>query len=89
MALWHNQLLDLFVDFCRKANLGVKIEAGSARTPDLSRSRPANALVNNWIGVIPAAFDIAVTSPLTPVSFCESSATAALLADSDAAASNT
>ena len=55
MVLWHNQLYDdVFVDFCHKANLGVKIEAGSALTPDLSRSRPANALVKNWISGIPA-----------------------------------
>ncbi|KAL5506462.1 hypothetical protein EMCRGX_G008100 [Ephydatia muelleri] len=31
-------------DFCPKANLSVKVEAGSTLTPDLSRSRPADAL---------------------------------------------
>ncbi|KAL5497303.1 hypothetical protein EMCRGX_G013760 [Ephydatia muelleri] len=50
VVLRHNQLRDVFVDICHKANLGVRIEAGSALTPDLSRSRPADALVNNWIG---------------------------------------
>ena len=44
VVLRHNQLRDVFVDICHKANLGVKIEAGSALTPDLSRSRPADAL---------------------------------------------
>ena len=66
------------------ANLGVRIEAGSALTPDLSRSRPADALVNNWIGGSSAAFDVTVTSPLTSVSIQESSVTAgtaALLAE--------
>ena len=84
VVLRHNQLRDVFVDFCHKANLGVRIEAGSALTPDLSRSRPAKALVNNWISGISAAFDVTVTSPLTPVSLREASitaGTAALLAE--------
>ncbi|KAL5457665.1 hypothetical protein EMCRGX_G034949 [Ephydatia muelleri] len=84
VVLRHNQLRDVFVDICHKANLGVRIEAGSALTPDLSRSRPADALVNNWIGGSSAAFDVTVTSPLTPVSLQESSVTAgtaALLAE--------
>ena len=76
MVLRHNQLPDVFVDFCHNANLGVRIEAGSALTPDLSRSRPADALVNNWISGISAAFDVTVTSPRTPVSLRESSVTA-------------
>ena len=37
------------------ANFGLKVEAGSALTPDLSRSHPTDALVNNWTGSIPAA----------------------------------
>ena len=84
LVLRHNQLRDVFVDICHKANLGVRIEAGSALTPDLSRSRPADALVNNWIGGSSAAFDVTVMSPLTPVSLHESSVTAgtaALLAE--------
>ena len=84
MVLRHNQLRDVIVDICHKANLGVRIEAGSALTLDLSRSRPADALVNNWIGGSSAAFDVTVTSPPTPVSLQESSVTAgtaALLAE--------
>ena len=84
VVLRHNQLLDVFIDICHKANLGVGIEAGSAHTPDLARSRLADALVNNWIGGIPAALDVTVMSPLTPVSLHESSVTAgtaALLAE--------
>ncbi|KAL5479509.1 hypothetical protein EMCRGX_G023036 [Ephydatia muelleri] len=64
------------------ANLSVKVEAGSTLTPDLSRSRPSDALVSNWSDEIPTAFDI--TSPLTPVSLQEASVTpgtAALLAE--------
>ena len=62
----------------------MRIEAGSALTPDLSRSCPADALVNNWIGGSSTAFDVTVMSPLTPVSLHESSimaGTAALLAE--------
>ena len=84
MVLRHNQLRDIFVDFCHKANLSVKVEGGSTLTPDLSRSRPADALVSNWSDGIPTAFDITVTSPLTPVSLQEASVTpgtAALLAE--------
>ena len=76
-----NQLHDIFVDFCHNANLSVKVEAGSTLTPDLSRSRPADGLVSNWS---PTAFDITVTSPLTPVSLKEASVApgiAALLAE--------
>ena len=67
IVLHHNQLQDVFVDLCYKANFGVKVEAGSALTPDLSRSRPADALMSNWTGGIPAALDVTVTLPLTPV----------------------
>ena len=84
VVLRHNQLRYIFVDICHKANLGVRIEAGNALTPDLSRSRAADALVNNWIGGSSAAFDVTVKSPLTPVSLHESSitaGTAALLAE--------
>ena len=62
MVLRHNQLRDVFVDISHKATLGVRIEAGSALTPDLSRSRPADALVNNWIGGSSATLDVTVTS---------------------------
>ena len=47
MVLRHNQLRDIFVDFCHKANRSVKVEAGSTLTLDLSRSCPADALVSN------------------------------------------
>ena len=83
VVLRHNQLRDIFVDFCHKVNLSVKVEAGSTLTPDLSRSRLADALVSNWSDGIPTAFDITVTS-LTPVSLQEASVTpgtAALLAE--------
>ena len=52
VLLWHNQLRDVIVD--ANLGLGVKVEAGSA-------SHPADALVNNWISGILAAFDITVS----------------------------
>ena len=65
-------------------NFVAKVEASSALTPDHSRSRPADSLVNNWMGGIPAAFDITVTTLLAPVSLREASViagTAARLAE--------
>ena len=70
--------MSVFVDLCHKANFGVKVEAGCVLTPDLSR--PADTLVNNWTGGIPATFDITVTSPLTPVSLREASVMAGIAA---------
>ena len=84
MVLRHNQQQDIFIDLCHKANFGVKVEAGSTLAPDLSRSHPADALVNNWMGGIPAAFDVTVTSQLIPVLLHEASVmarTAARLAE--------
>ena len=34
----HHQLQDTYVDLCHSAHLGVKIEAGSDLTPDVSLS---------------------------------------------------
>ena len=77
MVLRHNQLhaikTCLYIFATRRTLHGVKVEAGSALTPDLSRSRPVYVLVNNWRGGIPATFDITVTPPLTPVSLREAS----------------
>ncbi|KAL5468958.1 hypothetical protein EMCRGX_G030120 [Ephydatia muelleri] len=77
-------MLQSIVHMLNAANLSVKVEAGSTLTPDLSRSRPTDALVSNWLDGIPTAFDITVTSPLTPVSLQEASVTpgtVALLAE--------
>ena len=48
------------VHLCHKANFGVKVEASSVLTPDLSRSHPADALVNNWTGGNPAPLSIPI-----------------------------
>ena len=42
VVMRHNRLLDVIVDFCRSARLGVKVEVGSRLTPDLRQTRPAD-----------------------------------------------
>ena len=51
------------------------MEGGSGFTPahDMSHTRPADVLVQNWVGGKPAAFDFTVTSPLTPKTLGQSS----------------
>ena len=43
-------------------------------SPNNSNSRPADILVQGWERGLPAAFDVTVTSPLTPASLEEASA---------------
>ena len=73
----HNWLQDALVDFCHSARLGVKVEVGSQLTPDLRQSCPADALVADWERERPAAWDVTVTSPLTPAFLNEAGMTAA------------
>ena len=49
------------------------MEEGSGLTPDMYHTRPANVLVQNWVGGKPAAFDFTVTSPLIPKTLGQSS----------------
>ena len=51
------------------------MEAGSGLGHDARRTRPADVLVPNWVLGKPAAFDITVTSPLTPITLHEASVT--------------
>ena len=57
---------DVFLSFCHQAHIAARLEAGSGLTPGLDRARPADVLVRDWAQGKPAAFDITVTSPLTP-----------------------
>ena len=41
---------DVFVELCHLAHLRVKVEEGSGLTPDMSHTRLADVLVQNWIG---------------------------------------
>ena len=71
-AIRHNKLRDIVADLCRKAHLSVRVEAGHGMCHDNNHSRPADVLVEGWERGQPAALDITVTSPLTPVSLRKS-----------------
>ena len=58
---------DVLADFFRRAHLSVAVEKGHGLTRDHNRQRPADLLVTGWDRGRPAAMDITVTSPLTPV----------------------
>ena len=62
----HNLLRDILAGFCRRAHLSVKIEVGYGLSLENINSRPADILVQSWDRGHPAAFDVTVTSPLTP-----------------------
>ena len=63
----HNHLRDIFANFCRQAHLSVRVEVGYGLARDHVNSRPADVLVQGWDRGKPAAFDVTVASPLTPV----------------------
>ena len=73
VVICHNRLCDVFLSFCHLAHLAARLEAGSGLTPSLDHARPADVLVRNWAQGKPAAFDITVTSPLTPAILAEAS----------------
>ena len=52
-----------------------QMEVGSGLGHDARCTRPADVLVPNWVLGKPAAFDITVTSPLTPITLHEASVT--------------
>ncbi|KAL5505389.1 hypothetical protein EMCRGX_G006811 [Ephydatia muelleri] len=70
----HNRLRDIFANFCRRAHLSVQVKVGYGLARDHINSRPAEILVQGWDRGKPAAFDVTVTSPLTPVSLNNASA---------------
>ena len=47
-------------------DLSVKVEMGSNLTPDHDHSHPADIFLPNWTLGKPVAFDISLTSPLSP-----------------------
>eukprot|EP00731_Ephydatia_muelleri_P004035 Em0002g211a len=71
----HNRVRDVFFESCRQAGVGGQMEVGSGLGHDARRTRPADVLVPNWVLGKPAAFDITVTSPLTPITLHEASVT--------------
>ena len=66
----------MFLETCRRACIGARVEAGSGLGHDQRHTRPADVLVPDWMLGKPAAFDITVTSPLNPSTFTEVSVTA-------------
>ena len=63
----HNHLRDIFANFCHRAHLSVRVEVGYGLARDHVNSRPVDVLVQGWDREKPAAFDVTVASPLTPV----------------------
>ena len=66
--------------FFRRAHLSVSVEVGQGLLRVQSNSRPADVLVDAWERAKPAAFDVTVTSPLTPATLhdaCNSAGVAA------------
>eukprot|EP00731_Ephydatia_muelleri_P038943 Em1002g1a len=72
--LFHAWYLD--DESCRRACIGVQVEAGSGLGRDEHHTRPADVLATNWMLGKPAAFDFAVTSPLNSSTLHEASVTA-------------
>ena len=70
---WHNHLRDIFADFCHCAHLPVKVEVGYGLGRDNVNFCPADVLVQCWDRGKPAAFDVTVTSFLTPITLSEAS----------------
>ena len=69
----HNHLRDTFAEFCHQAHLSVRVEVGYGLSGDHINTRPADVLVQGWDRGKPAAFDITVTSPLTPATLRDAS----------------
>eukprot|EP00731_Ephydatia_muelleri_P001419 Em0001g1419a len=73
VVIRHNRLRNIIADFCRRAHLSVRIEVGRGLLGTHNYTRPADVLVDGWDRAKPAAFDVTVTSPLTPVTLNEAS----------------
>ena len=65
----HNRLRDVFLESCRQACIGARVEAGSGLGHDQHRTRPADVLVPDCMLGKPARFDITVTPSLNPCNY--------------------
>ena len=63
--------MPVFLSFCHQAHMAIGLEAESGHTPGFDCTRTADVLVRDWAQGKPAAFDITVTSPLTPAILAE------------------
>ena len=73
MVARHNHLRGIFANSCRRAHLSVRVKVGYGLARDPNISTPF-LLVQGWDRGKPAAFDVTVSSPLTPVSLNNASA---------------
>ena len=73
VVIRHNRLRNIITDLCRCAHLSVRVEVGRGLLGSHTYARPAHVLVDGWDRAKPAAFDVTVTSPLTPVTLNETS----------------
>ena len=73
VVIRHNRLRNIIADLCRRAHLSVRVEVGRGLLGSHDYTRQADVLVDGWDRAKPAAFDVTVTSPLTPVTLNEAS----------------
>ena len=74
----HNQLRDTFEQTCRLAGVSASTEAGSGLRHEYLHTRPADALLPNWLCSKPAALDFTVVSPLGSTLIVEAGTTTGL-----------
>ena len=77
VVIRHNHLRNILTEFCHRAHLSVRVEAGRGLLGVASNSHPAVGKAK------PAAFDVTVMSPLTPDTLgdaCKSTGVAAYTA---------
>ncbi|KAL5499538.1 hypothetical protein EMCRGX_G010973 [Ephydatia muelleri] len=61
----HNAMRNAIFDFCKRALLNPKLEAGAGLGHERRLTRPADILIPSWSnGDKPAAIDVSITSPL-------------------------
>ena len=73
VVIRHNRLRNFIADLCRRAHLSVRVEVGRGFLGSHNYAQPADVLVDGLDRAKPAAFDVTVTSPLTPVTLNEAS----------------
>ena len=66
VVIRHNHLRNILTEFCCRAHLSVRVEAGRGLLGVNSNSHPADVLVDMWERAKRVAFDLTVTFPLTP-----------------------
>ena len=81
VVIKHNDLQNIFTEFCRRAHLAVRVEAGRGLSGVNSNSCPADVLVDGWERAKPLASDVTVTCALTLATACKSAGVAAYTAE--------